>query len=405
MPTGARVLAISFVLAIGATPAGAQSAGPAVYPVYAEMPGSMRNAEARKMFSAATARYGLGPVQVMDIAGAPAPRAPELLKTGMAAAEKLKFAEAESALDAAVAEVMSGGGAGMSAGGLADLFLYQAIAAQKATWKELEGAVTEIAPPKAREAYLRAAVLAPDRVLERRRYPPLAIASFQLAAAEVKKRPRGRVVVRASGSAEISVDGRAGQLSPAHVLDLPYGEHFVRVEDVGHQPWSAMVTLTMSELAIDAPTTAPLMPDDRAAAGHARRMGAAFALLCLLKLGARTELELHLVDASSGQVRNATVIPFAGDAAALDAAVMRLDEEGRRLALGADPGALTVPSTDLTVATIPASPPSVQQGPPLADDPGGWARRHWPLLTAIGATVATAIVLGIAVATDSRAPR
>src|SRR5436190_2241841 len=128
------------------------AATPVVHPLYAEMPGSTLNPEAKRLFSAAAARYGLGPVEVMDIPAPPAPRAAELLKVGAAAAEKLKFAEAETALDAAVAEVMKSGGAGLSPAALSELFLQQAIAAQKANWLDLDGPVTEITPPKAREA-------------------------------------------------------------------------------------------------------------------------------------------------------------------------------------------------------------------------------------------------------------
>jgi hypothetical protein len=293
---------------------------------------------------------------------------------------------------------MGSGGDGMSPGALSDLFLFQGITAQKAGWNELEAPVTEIAPANAREAYLRAAVLAPDRVLERRRYQPLAIASFQLAAAEVKQRPRGAIVVKARPNAMVTIDGGSDQPAPASAANLPYGEHFVRVEEVGYQPWSAVVTLAMSSLEIEAPTTAPLVPDDREAARQAKRQGAAFALLSTLKIGPPLGLELHLIDAQTGQLRDATVVPLEGEAGALDAAIMRLDAEARRSVLGMQPEAVKVPSTDLTVATVP----TVQStgGPPLQDDPAAWARRHWPLLTAIGATVATAIVLGIAVSGD-----
>jgi hypothetical protein len=395
-----RFAALVLLLAMTITrPATAQVGN--VYPVYAEMPGSNRNEPARKLFAGAATHEGLGPVETIGIAAPPAARAPELLKTGMAAAEKLKFAEAESALDAAVAEVLSGGGSGLSQAELANLFLYQAIAAQRATWRELEAPPTEIAPPKAKEAYLRAAVLAPDRVLEPHRYPPLAIASFAVAVAEVKQRPRGNIVVRARPSATINVDGGPDQLAPATAIDLPYGEHFVRVEDVGHAPWSAVVSLALPSLDIDAPVTAPLVPDDKEAAAHAKRMGAAYALLSFLKLGPKPELELHLIDAASGERRDASVVPFAGEAGALDAAVMHLDEEARKLSMAAAP-AMAVPATDLTVAAVPAGPPAAA---PAAEPPGLWARKHWPLLTAIGAAVGTALVLSFAVASDSRAPR
>jgi hypothetical protein len=253
-------------------------------------------------------------------------------------------------------------------------------------------------PEKAKEAYLRAAVLAPDRVLEGRQFPPLVMASFRKATAEVNARPRGTIAVKASGTAEITVDGGRTLLSPASVPDLPYGDHLVRVEDVGHQPWSAVVTLTQSRLDIDAPKTAPLMPDDGEAAAHARRMGAANALVAVLKNDGGWSLELHLVDATGGKVRDAVVVPLGGEGGALDAAVMRLDEQARRREL--ERAGVLVPSSELAIGTVPASAPP--PGPRFSDDPGGWARQHWPLLTAIGAAVGTALVLSIAVASDTR---
>lgn len=394
---------LGIAVVIAAAPVLAQPAGPTVHPVYAELPGSTRNAEAKRAFSEAVARYRLGPVETIDIAAPPAPRAPELLKLALVAVEKRKFPDAEASLGPAVAEVMASGGDGLSSAQLSELFLCQAITAQKAGWNELDTPPTEIAPPASREPYLRAAVLAPDRVLEKRRYPPIAIASYQLAAADVKQRPRGTITVKARPSAIIRVDGGPEQTGQATVPGLPYGEHFVRVEEVGFQPYSAVVPLAMSVLEIEAPNTAPLLPDDREAARQAKRQGAAFALVSALKMGPPLAMELHLVDAASGERRDATVLPFPGDAGALDAAVMRLDAEARRIALGVQPDAVKVPSTDLTVATVPDQKPA--DGPTLHDDPGVWARKHWPLLTAIGATVGAAIVLGIAVASDNRSPR
>lgn len=394
----ADVLAIPLVMAAAPALAQAPAPAPLVHPIYAETPGSGRNKQAHAQFSEAVGRYRLGPVEVMDIPAPPAPRAPELLRAAMPLTEKLKFAEAEAMLDAAVAEVTSTGGAGMTRATLSDLYLFQAIAAQKANWNEPETPPVELAPPKAKEAYLRAAVLAPDRVLERRRYPPLAIASFALAAAEVKKRPRGQIVVRGSSTAEISIDGDPEQLAPATARELPYGEHIVRVEEVGHQPWAIVVPLALSALEIDAPTTPALVLDDARPAAQARRVGASFALVAALKLRPRAELGLRLVDAATGGLRDAITVPFAGEGA-LDAAVMRLDEQARRAALGKQEGSVGLPSADLVVAPVPSGA-TAPSGPPLADDPRGWARRHWPLLTAIGTTVAMAVVLGIAVARD-----
>jgi hypothetical protein len=374
-----------------------------LYPIYAHMPGSMQNDEAQRLFSEVARRYHLGPVEVMDIPAPPEPRAPALLAAARPLLEKVSFTEAETGLDQAVAEVIAGGAVGLSTAQLSDLFLYQAIAAQRATWKKLAGPVTQIENAKAREAYQRAAVLQPDRELEPSRFPPLAIASFRLMAAEVAQRPRGALLVKASPSAEIAIDGGPTQLSPAKGQGLAYGEHFVRVEDVGHRPWATVVLLTESTLTVDAPATAPLTLDDAAAAAHARRMAARFALVATLKTGPAPELELALVDAASGARRDASVIPFPGQGGALDAAVMRLDEEARKSELASGGAVAPLPDSDLRIGAVPAAP--APPGPRLMDDPGTWARGHWPLLTAIGVAVGSALVLGIAVATDTRRPQ
>jgi len=387
-------------LALAPAVAAAEEPVQTLYPIYAHLPGSMQNDEAQRLFSEVARRYRLGPVEVMDVPAPPEPRAPALLATARPLVEHLKFAEAEVALDQAVAEVTSSGGAGMSTAQLADLFLYQAMAAQRATFKPLAGPVTKIDNAKAREAYARAAVLAPDRGLEGPRYPPLAIASWALVRGEVARRPRGSLQVKASPTAEITVDGGPTKLSPATALDLPYGEHFVRVEEVGRRPWAAMVLLTEPSLPVEAPATAPLTLDDGQAAAHARRMAARYALVATLKTGPTLELELAMIDAATGVRRDASVIPFAAERGALDAAVMRLDEEARRtdLAQGA-----VAPLPDVQIGTVP--PPPAAAGPRLADDPAAWARGHWPLLTAVGAAVGAALVLGLAVASDTRRPR
>jgi hypothetical protein len=80
---------------------------------------------------------------------------------------------------------------------------------------------------------------------------------------------------------------------------------------------------------------------------------------------------------------------------------MRLDEEARRADLAG--GIAPLPATDLRIASVPPAPAAA--GPRLADDPAGWARGHWPLLTAIGVAAGSAIILGIAVASDTRRPR
>jgi hypothetical protein len=374
-----------------------------LYPIYAHLPGSVHNDEAQRLLAAVSRRYHLGPVEVMDIPAPTAPRAPALLASARPLVEKLKFAEAEIVLAEALAEVNATGAAGLDGAALADLFLLQAMVVQRVTWKALPGPLTQIDNVEVRQAYLRAAVLAPERVLEAPRFPPLAIASFRLAAAEVARRPRGEIVVKASPAAEIGIDGGRTQVSPATAAGLPFGDHFVRVEEVGRRPWGGVALLADGSLVVDAPRTEPLTLDDAQAAAHARRMAARFALLATLKTGTILELELALIDAESGARRDASVIPFAAEAGALDAAVMRLDEEARKADLSSHGSITPLRDVDLQIGSVPATPGG--RGSGLAGDPRGWARAHWPLLTAVAVAAGTAIVLGIAVANDTRRPR
>ena len=133
-------------------------------------------------------------------------------------------------------------------------------------------------------------------------------------------------------------------------------------------------------------------------------MGAKFALVTELKLGeGAPQLELRLVD-STGIRHDATRFPLAAEPGTFDAAVMRLDEEARRIdRLGLAPGGATEPPPAATPALGAAPPPPRHAS--FRDDPGGWAREHWPLVTAVGVMVGATLALSLAVATDSDPPR
>jgi hypothetical protein len=85
----------------------------------------------------------------------------------------------------------------------------------------------------------------------------------------------------------------------------------------------------------------------------------------------------------------------------IDAAVMRLDEQARRIAQATPPGDAAMPS-----ATEPANlaPPLLLSAPgprpTFEQDPVAWARDHWPLLTAVGALVLSTAILGAASGSD-----
>jgi hypothetical protein len=231
----------------------------------------------------------------------------------------------------------------------------------------------------------------------------------------VRARPRGTLVVRGSAEATVSFDGNSPLpvRGAATFRDLAYGEHLIHVEEVGYPPWGALVTIDRPEVAVTVPARAPLVLDDRVAGAHARRMDARFALVAEVKIGApELLLELRLVDAT-GIRHDASVVALAGsERGAIDAAVMHLDEEARRIeklglapSLASDsspsPGpsappsvAAPLPTSTNTVVLTPAPRPAVPRAT-FKDDPGAWARQNWPLLTVVGITVG-AIFVGIA---------
>ena len=80
---------------------------PLVHPIYVHLPDAPEEDALRRAFTAAAARYKLHPVEVVDVPAPAAPRAPDLLKTGILNTTKIAFAEALRDLDAAAAEVAS----------------------------------------------------------------------------------------------------------------------------------------------------------------------------------------------------------------------------------------------------------------------------------------------------------
>jgi hypothetical protein len=258
-------------------------------------------------------------------------------------------------------------------------------------------------------------------VLNSRQLPPQVVADFQRAVEIIRGRPRGSLIVAGSADARVAVDGGApipvaGGLT---LRDLVFGEHLVRVEELGFAPWGTAVPFGQASLEIDIPARPPLALDDATAAAHARRMGARFALVAQPRGGLGTTVEVRLVDVATAAPRDAALVSATGEAGQVDAAVMRLDEEARRVAMEAETAARGAPgqapgggsptgSTETSAATAagqPALGPPLLIAPPPAkarfgDDPAAWARDHWPLLTAIGVVALTSIVLGAAVSAD-----
>jgi hypothetical protein len=382
----------------------ADEAVPIVHPLYVHLPDAPEDDALARAFTAAAARYKLRPVEVVDVPAPAAPRAPELLRSGILNAQKIAFGEALHDLDAARAEVATTGGAGLSTDELSDLYLYRAMATARADWN----AKPETPPTEARTQaygdYLRAAALTPARTLNAHEIPPQALADFARAAAEVRTRPRGTLTVTGSADAQVSLDGGAPMPVAGGIAfrDVVYGEHLVHVDELGHVGWGAVVTLNQPALDVVIPARALLGLDGVTAAAHARRMGARFALVLEPKGGAHAPVGLRLIDAN-GQERDAVLVTAGAEAGMIDSGVMRLDETARKLAqadaqTGAQPPpAVAQPGADLAPPVLLAPPPAKAK---LTEDPAAWARDHWPLLTAVGVVVLSSIILGAAVAGD-----
>ena len=381
---------------------------PLVHPIYAHLPDAPENDSARQLFTAAATRYHLRPVEVVDVPAPAAPHAPDNVRIGLLNAQKLAFTEAQHDLDAAAAEIATTGGAGLTVAELGDLYLFRAMATARADWNAQPSAAPTDARTKAFDDYLRAATLTPTRTLNTRELPPQVVADFTRAQEIVHKRPVGILVVKGPADAQLALDG--GPLMPiaggVTIHDVSFGEHLIRVEQIGYATWGTIVPFGQPSVEIDVPVRAALSLDDATAAAHGRRMGARFALVAVAKGGPGSPVEIRLVDTGSGVRRDSALVPTTGEAGQIDAAVMRLDEEARRVMLEqqtANGGAAPPP--------VAAEPTAGSMGPPLlltpaptrarfSDDPAAWARDHWPLLTAIGVVAVTAIFLSAAVASD-----
>jgi len=381
----------------------ADEAVPTVHPIYVHLPDAPEDDTLQRTFTAAAARYKLRPVEVVDVPAPPPPRAPELLKAGVLNAQKIAYGEALRDLDAVRAEVATTGGAGLSTDDLSDLYLYRAIATARADWNATAATPPTDARTQAYADYLRAAALTPARAPNPRDVPPQALADFARAVAEVRTRGRGTLTVSGSADAQVALDGGAPMPVAGGIAfrDLVEGEHLIRVEELGHVGWGAVVTLNQPTLDVAIPTRALLGLDGATAAAHARRMGARFALVLEPKGGAHAPVSARLIDAN-GQERDAVLVTAANEPGTIDSAVMRLDETGRRLAQADAQSATpapqpTQPPADLAPPDLLAQP---AQKAKLTEDPAAWARDHWPVLTAVGVVILSSIILSAAVAGD-----
>ena len=403
-----RRVALAACLALTSTAAAAaEDPAPLVHPIFAHLPDAPENDRARQDFTAAATHYNLRPVEVVDVPSPAPPHGPDDARIGILNAQKQAFGEALKSLDAAANEAAATGGAGFSTAELTDLYLNRAIATARADWKAQAAAAPTDERTRAFDDYLRAATLTPDRAPNARELPPQALADLQKAMEIVHKRPRGTLVVKGPGDALVSLDGGALQPLAGGVTfkDLIFGEHLLRVEQTGFAPWGSIIPFGQPSMEIDVPARAPLGLDAATAAAHARRMGAKFALVATSKGGPGSPIELSLFDAATAAPRDAALVATAREPGQLDAAVMRLDEEARRLLLEQQNAPAGTPVTPVASAdNTSLGPPLLLTPPPskssFREDPAAWARDRWPLLTAVGVFGLTVIVLGAVVGSN-----
>lgn len=366
-----------------------------LYPIWAQVPDIAENIAARDRFERALRARGLGPSILASIHIPPAPRTPELYQKAISASPFAPPHLTLQAFTAAVDEALANGGAGLRRHELTDLFFRQAVAILAANPSPSASASNQAAIADAKRACLRAAVLGLEQTpLGPDHHSPVRDLADR-AIFEVKERPRANLFVHAPVTATVFIDGQIYP-APAQARALSYGEHFIRVEEKGFAPWSVVAIVNEPDFHLDPPQNLLLQFSPSQAASMAQSQGAAFSLLGQLRLGAHHVIDLSLIESGTGVIRASASVPAGGDETPLIAAVLRLDEEANRAnLLRRHPENKTLPFNASMPPTKPSVPPLFQQ------DPLGWGRTHWPLVTAIGTTIGSALILGILVATSN----
>jgi hypothetical protein len=330
-------------------------AGASVLPVLWSAPDAPRArvAEVRRALEAAAPGR---PLLDLSPARAPTATAAERLRAGVVLYDRLRHDEARAALDQAADDATVHGAAGLTPAELSDIYLHRALCAHA------RGDAT-----RAWDDFVRAAVVAPGRVLDPARFPPRAVAMMRRATAEVAAAPRGTLTVAAPAGARVFVDGGDAGTAPAQLAALPYGQHLVRVEDPAHAPWAGVVHLATPAQRLEPPLRRLVPPDDLAVAAAARERGSTHALLAIVTRGdGAGRVEVRLVDHSGRR-------PFVESARADEAAA----------ALGRAVGAIRPPATQVARPEVPLPPPT---------PPTPWYRRAWVW------AVVGAVVVGVSVA-------
>jgi hypothetical protein len=220
-----------------------------------------------------------------------APTAPASLRRAIEAYEALRYDEALQALGAGLAEAETTGAAGLSPNELSDLLLYRALVQTQ------RGDTV-----RAWEDFVRAATVDPTRRLDPLRFPPRTVESFSRAVSQVVGSQRGALVVsNVADECRVLVDART--VAGHEASSLPLGEHFLRVDCPGAEPFGAVVALSRATQPVTADIRTTAAPTEQQVLELARARGAATVLYATVGLGgaAGPTMSLRLLGKARGQ--------------------------------------------------------------------------------------------------------
>lgn len=244
-------LALALGLAGAATPA---RGAPATSLVVVWTPGE---AQDRALLEAASRGAGAAVLDVSaPIEVEQADRA--ALRAGQVAYEELRFSDAVTALSRAAESLERSGGAGLTQHELADVFFLRALAqvqlgAPEAAWDDL----------------VRAAVLAPTRVLDPGHFPPRAVEQLERARAHVLALPRPTVRLTREPGCAVVLDGST--VTEAE-LALVRGHHYLVATCPSRRPRQQSFEL-LADQELATAGAALVAPADDGALVQARALG------------------------------------------------------------------------------------------------------------------------------------
>lgn len=248
---------------------------------------------------------------VIEITPEVEPRAAEVggLRTGQAAYDELRFAEAVTALGEAARSLEATGGHGLSQHQLSDIFLLRALAAVQLGEAQ-----------SAWDDFVRAATLAPTRALDPARFPPRAVEQFERARSHVSTLPRLVVRLTREPGCKVVVDGN--EVGEAE-LSLVRGRHYAVATCPARRPVQrSFELLDVLELPmLGAPLAAPT---DEAALVQARALGAS--AVVIFTATASSAVLRRLGSDGREQARTSVALGVANSARALERELMRMLE-------------------------------------------------------------------------------